>query len=643
MYLDNDRRPTLTPQLAFRVAILGGVALIAFAVIFFRLWYLQVLSGDKYVAEAQNNQLRKIKVQAPRGEIVDREGRVLVRNRVGLAVKVTPDKFPEDESERAELYRRLGRVLDMRPRRIERRVEQQFKELPFSKATVKQDVDRSIVMYIEERKENFRGVEVEPVFLREYPHGEIGAHLFGYVGEVSEEQLGDPQYNGVEPGDRVGKAGIEAEYDRFLRGQNGATQVQIDALGNLKKQLSDIEPKQGKQLRLSLDLDVQRAGQTALASGTGKGAFAVLDVRNGEVLALGSQPSFDPNLFSRVVRESDYKRLTADENGAPLTNRAVSAGYPTGSTFKLITATAALEGGFITPDTVQVDNGSITVGGVTFKNAGDAVHGALALRQALTVSSDVFFYLLGQDMNNTGDGQTLQRWARRLGIGRQTGIDLPEEGPGFLPTEAWRDRENAKFNRCVKRRKLTDAEIYEGKCGFIDRPWSVGDNINLAVGQGDLQANPLQLAVAYAAIANGGRVLRPRLGQRIENSLGQAEQNLQASTARRLKIDPANAAAIMEGLHGAASEPGGTSTPVFEGFPIPIAGKTGTAEKGPGRADQSWYAALAPYPHPKYAVVVTDEAGGFGADTAAPMARLILSELFNVNENQLVAGGASPD
>jgi penicillin-binding protein 2 len=643
MYLDNDRRPTLTPQLAFRVAILGGVALIAFAVIFFRLWYLQVLSGDKYVAEAQNNQLRKIKVQAPRGEIVDREGRVLVRNRVGLAVKITPDKFPEDESERGELYRRLGRVLDMRPRRIERRVEQQLEELPFSKATVKQDVDRSIVMYIEERKENFRGVEVEPVFLREYPHGEIGAHLFGYVGEVSEEQLGDPQYTGVELGDRVGKAGIEAEYDRFLRGQNGATQVQIDALGNLKKQLSDIEPKQGKQLRLSLDLDVQRVGQTALASGTGKGAFAVVDVRNGEVLALGSQPSFDPNLFSRVVRESDYKRLTADENGAPLTNRAVSAGYPTGSTFKLITATAALEGGFITPDTVQVDNGSITVGGVTFKNAGDAVHGALALRQALTVSSDVFFYLLGQDMNNTGDGQTLQRWARRLGIGRQTGIDLPEEGPGFLPTEAWRDRENVKFNRCVKRRKLTDAEIYEGKCGFIDRPWSVGDNINLAVGQGDLQANPLQLAVAYAAIANGGRVLRPRLGQRIENSLGQAEQNLQASTARRLKIDPANAAAIMEGLHGAANEPGGTSTPVFEGFPIPIAGKTGTAEKGAGRADQSWYAALAPYPHPKYAVVVTDEAGGFGADTAAPMARLILSELFNVNENQLVAGGAAPD
>jgi penicillin-binding protein 2 len=643
MYLDNDRRPTLTPKLAFRVAIFGGIALAAFAVIFFRLWYLQVLSGDKYVAEAQNNQLRKIKVQAPRGEIVDREGRVLVRNRVGLAVTITPDKFPEAESERAELYRRLGKLLDMRPRRIERRVDEQFKELPFSKATVKQDVERPIVMYIAERKEDFRGVDVEPVFLREYPHGEVGAHLFGYVGEVTEQQLGDPQYTGVELGDRVGKAGIEAEYDRFLRGQNGATQVQVDAFGNLTRQLSDIGAEQGKQLRLSLDLDVQRVGQTALSSGTGKGAFAVLDVRNGEVLALGSQPSFDPNLFSRVVRESDYRRLTADENGAPLTNRAVSAGYPTGSTFKLITATAALEEGFITPETVQIDSGSITVGDQEFKNAGDAVNGAIALRQALTVSSDVFFYLLGQDMNNTGDGETLQQWARRLGIGRQTGIDLPEEGPGFVPSEAWRDREHVKFNRCVKRRKLTDAEIYEGKCGFIDRPWSVGDNINLSVGQGDLQANPLQLAVAYAAVANGGKVLRPRLGQRIENSLGQAEQNLQAPTARRLKIDPANSSAIMEGLNGAANGPGGTSTAVFEGFPIPIAGKTGTAEKGLGRADQSWYAALAPYPNPKYAVVVTDEAGGFGADTAAPMARLILAELFNLNESQLVAGGGAPD
>jgi penicillin-binding protein 2 len=643
MYLDNERRPTLTPQLAFRVAIVGGIALAAFAIIFFRLWYLQVLSGDKYVAEAQNNQLREIKVQAPRGEIVDREGRVLVRNRVGYAVKITPDRLPEDEGERLELYRRLAKLLRMRPRVVERRVESQLEELPFSLATVKQDVRRETFMYIGERREDFPGVEIEPVFLREYPHREIGAHLFGHLGEASKEDLGDPQFEGVEMGDRIGKAGIEQEYDSVLRGRNGATRLKVDALGNLKGRLETEQPVQGKQLRLALDLDVQRAGQAALAGGTGLGAFAVMDIHNGEVLGLGSNPSFDPNLFAEVVRESDYKALTDKDNGAPLTNRAVAGGYPTGSTFKLITAVAALQSGLITPETVLYDSGSLTVGNQVFRNAGDAAYGSIALRQALTVSSDVFFYQLGRDMDSRGDGMALQRWARKLGIGRPTGIDLPEEAPGFVPTKRWRDHGYRKFSRCVERRNPTPVEISLGECGWQDRPWSVGDNVNLSVGQGDLAANPLQMAVAYAAIANGGRVLRPRLGLRIENSAGQAEQNVKAPTARRLKIPAEYRQAILDGIRGAASADGGTSTLVFETFPIEIAGKTGTAEKGAGRADQSWYVALAPWPDPKYVVAVTDEAGGFGAETAAPMARLILAELFNVDEKQLVAGGGAPD
>ncbi|MEA2333171.1 MAG: penicillin-binding protein 2 [Thermoleophilaceae bacterium] len=641
MYLDNERRPTLTPQLAVRVAIIGGIALVAFAVVFFRLWYLQVLSGDKYVAEAQNNQLREIKVQAPRGDIVDREGRVLVRNRVGEALKLTPDKLSDDIGERRELYRRLGRLLGQRPRAIERRVNEQFNELQYSQATVKQDVSRDIVMYIEERREDFRGVEIEPVFLREYPHKEVGAHLFGYVGEVSQDELDDPGYANVSMGDRVGKAGVELEYDQFLRGMSGATRVQVDALGNLTDYLKRRRPKQGRQLRLSLDLDVQRAGQEALMGGTGKGAFAVMNIANGEVLALGSQPSFDPNLFAKIVRESDYKRLTADETGAPLTNRAVAGGYPTGSTFKLVTAVAALESGLITPDTPLNDPGELTVGDQIFKNAGEVAHGVLSLRQALTVSSDVFFYQLGRDMNR--EGMPLQHWARKLGIGRETGIDLPEEGPGFVPGPKWRDREFAKFERCKKRTNPTPAEIAMGKCGWQDRPWSVGDNVNLSVGQGDLAANPLQMAVAYAAMANGGKILRPRLGQRIENSAGQAQQQLEAPTARELKVSEEHRQAILDGLRGAASAPGGTSTPVFETFPVEIAGKTGTAEKGGGRADQSWYVALAPWPDPQYVVAVTDEAGGFGADTAAPMARRILAELFNVDEQQLVDGGGPSD
>jgi penicillin-binding protein 2 len=233
----------------------------------------------------------------------------------------------------------------------------------------------------------------------------------------------------------------------------------------------------------------------------------------------------------------------------------------------------------------------------------------------------VFFYQLGRDMN--ARGMPLQKWARRLGIGRATGVDLPAEHTGLLPTPKWRN------------------QLFEDD--LTDRPWSVGDNINLSVGQGDLQANPLQMAVAYATIANGGRVLRPRLGMRIEDSAGRALQQLEAPTARRLSIDPAFRQAILEGLAGAAGGPGGTSTAVFEGFPIPIAGKTGTAEKGLGRADQSWYVALAPYPDPKYVVAVTDEAGGFGAETAAPMARRILAELFAVDESRLVEGGGVSD
>jgi penicillin-binding protein 2 len=421
-------------------------------------------------------------------------------------------------------------------------------------------------------------------------------------------------------GDRVGQAGIELEYDRFLRGINGAARVEVDANGNLTDTLRRREPKQGSQLRLSIDLDVQRVAQQALAGGTGRGAVAVMNVDNGEVLALGSQPSFDPNIFTKPLSQKRLNALSSEALGKPLFNRAIQAGYPTGSTFKLVTATAALESGHITPDTVLNDPGSLTVGGVKFENAGGVVHGALALRQALTVSSDVFFYQLGQYMDEKG--MPLQKWGRQLGIGRKTGIDLPAEEPGRMPSPQWRDR------------------WY--KQGLTDRPWSVGDNINLSVGQGDLLANPLQMAVAYAAIANGGRVLRPRLGLRIEDAAGRAIQQLDAPTARRLKISEANRNAILEGLHGAANGPGGTSTPVFEGFPIPIAGKTGTAEHI-GKADQSWYVALAPYPNPKYVVAVTDEAGGFGADTAAPMARRILAELLDVHETGLVQGGGAPD
>jgi len=620
VYLDNERRPTLTPQLAFRVAVIGGVALVMFAIIFFRLWYLQVLSGDNYVAAARENRVREIKVEAPRGEIVDRHGVRLVENRTSLSIKVTPDKLPASRARREEVFRRLGKLLGLNPRRLQRRVERELKALPYTKPTIKQDVNPNVVAYVLERQEEFPGVEPEQQALREYPHGVIGAHLFGQVGEVTPAELKETRFSGVSMGDRVGQAGIENEYDRFLRGRNGAARVEVDALGNLTKTLRRDQPVQGKQLRLSLDLNVQRVGQQALAGGTGRGAFAVMNVKNGEVLALGSQPSFDPNIFTKPISQKKLNALSSEELGKPLFNRATQGGYPTGSTFKLITAVAALESGHITTSTPLNDPGFLMVGTQRFQNAGAVAHGVLSLVPALTVSSDVFFYQLGRDMDEKG--MPLQRWAHRLGIGRSTGIDLPVDEPGRLPTPRWRD---SWFKK-----------------GLTDRPWSVGDNINLSVGQGDLLANPLQMAVAYAAVANGGRVLRPRLGLRIEDATGRALQQLDAPTARRVNIKPEFRTAILEGLRGAASAPGGTSTPVFEGFPIPIAGKTGTAQHT-GKADQSWYVALAPYPNPKYVVAVTDEAGGFGADTAAPMARRILAALFDVKETGVVQGGGAPD
>ncbi|HEX8075753.1 MAG TPA: penicillin-binding protein 2 [Thermoleophilaceae bacterium] len=610
MYLDRETRPPITPQLALRVAIIGGVALVLFGIVFFRLWYLQVLSGDRYRAEANNNRVREITVQAPRGKILDRNGRVLVDNRSGFAVTVQPDKVPEDAHERAVLFKRLAGLLHMDRKEIRKTVDKQLTALPFSPAIVKQDVPLATYSYVLENQDRYPGVDVEQVALRKYPFHEVGAHLFGTVGEVTAPELKHKRYRGVKQGDRVGQSGVEYAYDRYLRGRDGANRVQVDARGEYRARLVSKAPEAGRQLRLSVDYDVQRTGQAAIAGD--EAAFVAMDVKTGEVRALGSNPSFDPNIFSKTIKESDYRRLSSEANGAPLINRATQSVYPTGSTFKLITATAALQGGLIGPDTVQYDPGFLKVGGITFKNAGGAVNGALALRKALQVSSDVFFYRLGLEANGAGDGHLIQRWAHRLGLGHSTGIDLPAASPGVVPSPEWRNR--------LFKKHLTD------------RPWYPGDNVNLAVGQGDLQVAPIQLAVAYATIANGGYVVKPHLGQRVEDAEGRVIQEFRTPARRKLNIRPEYRQAIMEGLHAAAMAPGGTSYPVFKDFKIPIAGKTGTAQKGGLRADQSWYVALAPYPNPRYVVVATFEHGGFGAETAAPAVRRILSVMFGVKD-----------
>jgi penicillin-binding protein 2 len=618
LQLQEDRRPPITPQLALRVAILGGFALMMFAIIFFRLWFLQVLSGERYLAQANNNRVRDITVPAPRGDVVDRNGTTLVDNRVSIAVQIEPRKLPPEGAPRDALYRRLGRVLGMSPAQITTEVAGQRKRLPYANVTVKSDVPRDVFSYLFERQAEFPGVTVARIYLRRYPHDGIGAHLFGNVGQISPDELKQLRFKGVPQGTIVGQDGIEYVYDRYLRGSDGATRVQIDSLGRPKGELAVRQPAQGNNLKLSIDLDLQKTGQDAISGlGNGRGAFVALDPRNGEVLGLGSSPTFNPNVFAKPLTEARYKALTSQANGAPLLDRAIRGEYPTGSTYKLITATAALQSGLITPDTVLDDPGSIQIGNITFQNSGGTPHGSIALREAIQVSSDVFFYRMGAQLNAL-KGDVLQRWSRRLGIGRPTGIDLPGEFSGLLPSPAWRDR--------LFRNKLTD------------RPWTVGDNVNLAVGQGDLQATPLQMAVAYSTIANDGRVVTPHLGLEVDDAAGRALQTIEPGASHRVSVAARNRQAILDGLRLAASAPGGTSADVFAGFGRPVYGKTGTAER-PGHADQSWYVCYSPDPRRPIVVAVTVEEGGFGAEAAAPAARLILSQWFGVAK-RFVAGSS---
>ena len=423
--LPEDRRPLISPQLALRIAILGGLALALFAIVFFRLWYLEVLSGEKYLAEANDNRVRDVRVQAPRGDIVDRHGRVLVDSRVAIAVQIEPQKLPEEGERRDALYRRLGRVLKMPARRIEREVDRQQAKLPYSNVTVKNDVPRPVFTYIFEHQAQFPSVTVQRIYLRRYPFRSVGAQLFGQVGEVTADQLKGDEFKSVTQGTIVGQDGIERTYDRYLRGEDGATRVNVDALGRPKGEGRVKQPVQGEQLRLSIDLDLEKVGMEALEeydAGRG-GAFAAIDPRNGQVLALGSYPSFDPNIFSRPLTQKDVNRLYRADP-APIVNRAITGAYPTGSTFKLVTAVAALQGGVLTPDTVISDGGVYTACGPAFQNDGGVAHGPVALRQALTVSSDVFFYTLGHQMNGV-DPDLFPEAVRRQGIGRKTGIDLP--------------------------------------------------------------------------------------------------------------------------------------------------------------------------------------------------------------------------
>jgi penicillin-binding protein 2 len=610
-----------TSPLAVRVSILTGLAIAIFSVLFLRLWYVQILEGDKYLTQANDNRVRQIRVQAPRGDILDRNGKILVANRTELAVQVRPEDLPPPGPKRRDELNRLSAVTGMTRREIVKELERGNRAAPGGPVILKKGLGVDKVYYLRENQSSFPAVSVERVFTREYKQGTAAAHLFGNVGEVTAEQLREPRYSGLRQGDAVGQSGIEYEYDRFLRGRAGTDRVQVDALGRPTGQLRSKPAEAGDNIRLTIDSGLQGYAEGALASFGLPGAFVAMDVNDGSILAMGSTPTFDPAIFTRPITQRQYRSLTSQKADAPLANRAIQGLYPTGSVFKMITGTAALEHKLISPTAIFNDTGVLKIDIQTLRNAGKAVYGPIDMSDAFKVSSDVYFYSLGLKAKaSKGHGQ-IQDWARRYGLGERTGIDLPAEVEGLIPTPAWRNR------------------LY--KEGLTDRPWSAGDNINLSVGQGDLQANPLQMAIAYAALANGGKVLRPHLTDRVESVTGEVLEEMRPAPRRQIQISDQTRSTIMDGLRRAAMEDGGTSYGVFGNFPFPVAGKTGTAERGV-QPDQAWYVAIAPADDPQIVVAVTLERGGFGAETAAPVTARLIERYFKLPITPPVSNPTKP-
>lgn len=599
-------------RLSVRVAVFAGLAVVLLAVGLLRLWQLEILNGDDYLQQANDNRIAEIRVQPPRGKVVDRNGKVLVSNRTRNELRVTPVELPSPGPELRSELSGLSQVTGISYRSLKRKLQPENADVPGGAVVLSQDLGLEKVFYLRENRDRFPGVDVERVFVRDYPRGYLAAHLFGNVGEVTAEQLKLPRYRGLRQGDLVGQSGIEYEYDRFLRGAPGATRIQVDSLGNTRGTLADKPATAGQNVRLTIDSDLQATGEAALGSFGLPGAFVAMDPRTGEILAMGSTPTFDPSIFTKPITESQYKQLTAKQNDAPLANRAIQGLYPTGSIFKLITATAGLEDGLIAPDTIVDDTGKLTVDTINFKNSGDKVYGPIDMVDALRVSSDVYFYKLGLAAKASGDGGQIQDWAKLYGLGETTGIDLPAETEGLVPNPQWRN------------------QLYTE--GLTDRPWTDGDNVNLSVGQGDLQANPLQMAVAYSALANGGTVVTPHLAQSIETVTGETIEEVRPAAKRQIDFSPGTRETIMKGMEEALQDPTGTAYQVFGNWKIKVAGKTGTAERGSDIPDQSWFAAMAPADDPEIVVVATVERGGFGADVAAPVVARILESYFKISQ-----------
>lgn len=634
---------TTSPRL--RMSLLGVVVVACFVALFARLWYLQVMEAPALAVQATANRTRTIATEAPRGRIFDSKGRVIVDNRTSLIVSIDRNELKKVKN-RDDLIARLADVLTangapIKIATIEKRLADK-KADQLQAVAIASDVTEEVIHHLSEYAEDFPSVSYERKTVRVYPYGMAASNVLGYTGRITAETLKslepgtDPDgvVKDYQPDSIIGLAGVESTYEKELRGTPGIELVQVDSKNRPVGTESYQPPKSGSDIQLHLDIDVQIRAEQALADrlavlrgtaqkdGTKRGAPAgsvvVLDPRDGAVVALASQPAYDPQEFANGISQERYLQLQNINGASALIDRSISGQYAPGSTFKLVTATAALSNGLIDGNSSIYDDGVYKVGNPAqeFKNAGDQKNGNINVVRALTVSSDVYFYWLGDRM----DGTTLiQDSASAFGFDKKTGIDLPNESAGFVLTKA---EKKALHN------KYPDA--------YPNGDWYTGDNVQLAVGQNVIVVTPLQIARAYAAFANGGTVYQPQVVWKIlkpnstPSNPNDVVRVIDPVVSGTVTLPPDVRGPIESGLEGVTSGLG-TAASAFVGFDLtsfPVVGKTGTAQVD-GKADTSLFASYGPALSPKWVVAAVMEESGFGAEASGEVSRRVYELLAN--------------
>ena len=589
-----------------RLKVLGWLSVLVIVVLIARAGYLQIYDGEYYAELAEGNRIRIIPAMAPRGTFFDRNGELLVQNRPGFTVSLLPLTAPISD----EVIQRLSDLIKVPVDEIKTKIAAHS---GFDPIRIKADVTPDIVTIIEEQKDTYPGVVIEVQPIRDYMNKQEAAHTYGYVSEINDAELEKMKNQGYKTGDIIGKFGLEKIYDKELRGENGGQQVEVDVAGKPVQIIGRKEPIAGDDLYLTIDKNLQTAAEKAVDDQlkqihANAAAAVALNPQTGEILAMVSRPAFDPNLFAHGISSKDWNALNNNPYH-PMDNKAITGEYPPGSTFKIVTGTAALTEGVVTPDEIIFDSGHHWI--IPKGNSGGEALGPINFRQGMAHSDNVYFYEMG---NRLGIDR-LEKYARMFGLGKKTGIDLPYEAEGLVANRKYKEK------------------------NFEDGEWYLSETFDAAIGQGFNLVTPLQAAMVMGEIAADGKRYKPHVVSKIIGPDGSVVKDFQPELLSTLDVDPNVIKLVQQGLHDVTVY--GTAASSFKGFNVPIAGKTGTAENPHGR-DHGWFVAYGPFDNPNIVVAVIVEQGGFGAQSAVPIGRKILEAWFGLNQPDQAAQGTQP-